>query len=78
MGKQKPKTIIISFFDNSDIVNIIMIGTNAYCLAYKLEKAHVFAISIKNLKFQVAKETRLETDLKNILPEEYHNFFNVF
>ena len=35
-------------------------------------------MSLKDLKFQVTKEARPETDSKNIIPEEYRDFLDVF
>ena len=59
-------------------INIDMIGANAYCAAYCLKRAQVFAISIKNIQYQAKKKTRIETDLKSVVLKKYHNFFNIF
>lgn len=85
MDKQKLKIVVISFFDNSNIkglpiltqastfdtkeVNIAMISVNAYCLAWKLKEALVFAVSIKDLKYQTKKVARPKIDLKSIIPK---------
>lgn len=63
---------------NKSIVNVILIDVDAYCTAYKLKRAQVFAISMKELEFQATKEAKLETDLKSVIPEKYHDFLDIF
>ena len=55
-----------------------MIGIDAYCTAYKLKKAQVFAVSMKDLEYHAEKEVRPETNPRNIVLEEYHAFPDVF
>lgn len=57
MGKKDFKSIstFISTF-NTDIVNVVIIDVDIYSLAWKLKKAQVFAVSIKNLEFQAKKK----------------------
>lgn len=55
-----------------------MIGVNAYCVACKLKSAQVFVVSIKDWKYQTAKEAKPETDLRSIVLQEYHNLLDVF
>lgn len=64
-------------FVTKQIDNVI-IAINIYCMICKLKKAQVFTISLRNLKYQVKKETRLETDLKTMVLVKYHNFLDVF
>ena len=94
MGKQKPKTVVISSLDNShkedspisilapilgtDVVHVAIIGADAYRLACKLKGAQVFAVSMKDLEFQAEKKARPETDPKSVVPEEYHDLLDVF
>ena len=59
-------------------VNVVMIGADAYRAACKLKRALVFAISMRDLKYQVVKEARLEIDPKIVVPEEYHALLNIF
>ena len=59
-------------------VNVAMIDTDIYCITCKLKRAQVFAIFIKNLKYQAEKKARPETDPKNVIPEKYHDFLDVF
>ena len=63
---------------NTKEIDIIMINANTYCTACKLKSAQVFAISMRNLKYQAEKETRSETDPRYIVSEEYHNLLNIF
>lgn len=94
MNKLKPKIVVISFFNKfakkflpisifvltpgKNIMNIPIIGINAYCTTCKLKKAQVFTLFIRDLKFQIGKKVKSETNLKNIIPEEYHDFLNMF
>lgn len=59
-------------------VKITIIGMDAYRTAYKLKRAQVLAISMRNLEYQVEKEARPETNPKTIVPEEYHDLLDVF
>ena len=51
---------------------------NAYCISWKLKKAQVFAVFMRDLKYQAEKEAKPKTDLKNIVQNEYHYLFDVF
>lgn len=59
-------------------VNIAMMSVDTYCVTCKLQRAQIFAISMKDLEYQVRKEARLETNLKTIVSVEYHNFLDIF
>ena len=59
-------------------IDIAMIGADAYCAAYYLKKAQVFALPMRDIQYQAKKKARAETDLKSILPQEYHDFLDVF
>ena len=48
INKQKPKIVIISFFNNLDMVDITIIDANIYYLAFKLKKAQVFVVFTKD------------------------------
>ena len=61
-----------------NIEDIVMIDANAYCLVYQLKQAQVFAISIKNLEFQVEKKAKPETNPKTIIPEKYYDLLDMF
>ena len=55
-----------------------MIGADAYCVTCCLKRAQVFAVLIRDIQYQAEKEARAETDPKNVVPQEYHNFLNIF
>lgn len=57
-------------------VDIAMIGSNTYCIVCRLKKARVFAISMRNLRYQVEKEVIPETDPKTIVSTKYHDFLD--
>ena len=94
MDKRKPETIVISSLDNSGIeglpiptqvstlgtnkVDVAMIGADAYRAACKLKGAQVFAVSMRDLEYQVEKEAKSETNPRSIVSEEYHNLLDVF
>ena len=94
MDKQKPKTIIISSFDNSGIeglpirtqvsilsinkVDVAIIGANAYRATYKFKRAQVFAISMRDLEYQAEIKAKPETNLRSVIPKEYHDLLDIF
>lgn len=55
-----------------------MIDTDSYYATCRLKKAQFFVISIKDLEYQVEKEAKPETNLKNVLPEEYYDLLDIF
>ena len=59
-------------------IDIAMIGVNAYCTACRLKRAQVFAVSMRDIQYQTEKEARAETDPKSVVPQEYHDFLDVF
>ena len=59
-------------------IDIAMIGADAYCIACHLKGAQVFAVLMRDIQYQAEKEARAETDPKSVVPQEYHNFLDVF
>ena len=59
-------------------INIAMIGPDSYCAACCLKKAQLFDILIRDIQYQAKKKTRAETDPISIVPQEYHNYLNIF
>ena len=59
-------------------IDIAMIGADAYRAACHLKRAQVFAISMRDIQYQAEKEARAETDPKSVVPQEYHDFLDVF
>ena len=49
-------------------VDVAIIDTDAYHVAYRLKKAQVFAVSMRDLEYQAEKKTRPETDLRTVVP----------
>lgn len=70
-------SICISKLDK-DVVDITIIGVDGHCLAIKLKGAKVFIISMKKLKFQVAKKAKPEIVPKNVILIKYSNFWIFF
>ena len=59
-------------------INIAIISADVYCTACCLKKAQVFAISMRDIQYQAENEVRAETNPKNVIPQEYYDFFDVF
>lgn len=59
-------------------INIATIYANAYCVTFQLKKTQVFFIFMIDIQYQAEKEVKDEKNLKSVIPQEYHNFFNVF
>lgn len=55
-----------------------ILGVNTYCVVYKLKKAPVFTVSMRDLEYQIEKEARLETNLTTIILGKWHNLLNIF
>lgn len=55
-----------------------MIGADTYRIACKLKKAQVFAVSIRDLKYQAEKEAKPKTDSKSIVQDKYHYLLDIF
>lgn len=72
--KNLPILRLISSLDNS-VVEVTIIGSDAYYITCKLKKVKVFAIFIKDLEFQAAREAKLETNLKSIIPDKVVSWF---
>ena len=59
-------------------IDIAMIGADAYRAACHLKGAQVFAVSMRDIQYQAEKEARAETNPKSVVPQEYHDFLDVF
>lgn len=69
--------ILISKLNNS-IINIAIIDINIYCRSNKSKAAYNFAIFMKDLKFQVVKKAKPETNSKNVVFKKYYDFLSIF
>ena len=94
LQKQKLKTVVISLLDNSvkkDLpipsqtstlgtkkIDVAMIDVDAYYAACRLKEAQVFAVSMRNLEYQAEKEAKSETELRTVVPAEYHDLLDIF
>lgn len=54
-----------------------MIDADIYCMAHRLTRAQVFAISVKNLEYKLEKEATPETNSKTVILAKYHDFFDI-
>lgn len=59
-------------------IDIAMICTNTYCAACHWKEAQIFALSMRDIQYQAGKKARAETNPKNIILQEYHNFLDIF
>ncbi len=59
-------------------IDIAMIGADAYRVNCHLKRVQVFAVSMRDIQYQAEKEARAETDPKSVVPQEYHDFLDVF
>ena len=59
-------------------VDVAMIGADANRAACIFKRAQVFAVSKRDLEYQAEKEVKQETDLRTIVPAEYHDLLDVF
>ena len=59
-------------------IDIAMIGIDAYCAAYYLKKAQVFALSMRDIQYQAEKDARAENNPKSVIPYKYHDFLDIF
>ena len=93
-NNQIPKIIAISSMDNlskenlpistfipihdKSVVDIVIIGADIYHAAYMLKGAQVFAVSMRDLEFQIGKEAKREIDPKSVVLDEYYDLLDVF
>ena len=63
-----------------DKLDIAMVGAAPYKLLTKQSGAEVFAVTLEDIEYQLAKDTRAKDPehIKNLLPEEYHDLIDVF
>ena len=59
-------------------IDIAIIGADTYCATCHLKRAQVFAISMRDIQYQVEKKAGAEIDPISVLPQEYHDFLDVF
>lgn len=59
-------------------INIAIISGDTYRTAGSLIKTQVFAVSIRDIQYQGEKKARAKTNLKSVIPQEYHDFHDIF
>lgn len=79
---KKKLSVPISIVKKSDPknknINIVIISVDICNIVYYLNKAQMFIVLIKDIQYQVKKETRAETSLRSNVSQEYYNFRNIF
>lgn len=69
---------IIKFKLKVKDIEIAIICANAYYILCRLKEAQAFALFMRNIQYQVEKEARAKTDLKNVVSQQYSYFLDVF
>ena len=59
-------------------LNLAFIGGAPFMHLAKKQKADTFAISMRDIEYQLNKTTKPLTDPKTVVPEEYYDFLDVF
>ena len=77
---KKPSVERVS--ENDKPLDLVFIGRAPFiCLAKSKKpkhKAEIFAISMRDIEYQLNNGTKPSTDPKSVVPAEYHDFFDVF
>ena len=71
----KPK---VELADETKPINLAFIGGALFTYLAKQKDVEIFAISMKDIEYQLEKATKTPTDPKIMFPEEYHKFLDVF
>ena len=71
----KPK---VELADKTKPIDLAFIRGALFTYLAKQKDVEIFAISMKNIKYQLKKATKTPTDLKTMVPEKYHKFLDVF
>ena len=71
----KPKVELV---DKTKPIDLVFIGGAPFTYLAKQKDVEIFAISMKDIEYQLEKATKTPTDLKTVIPEEYHKFLDVF
>ena len=71
----KPK---VELADETKPINLAFIGGAPFTYLAKQKDVEIFAISMRDIKYQLKKANKIPTDPKTVVPEEYHKFLNIF
>ena len=78
--KQKDKPSVEQTSENDKPLDLALIGGAPFMhlARSKKQKAEIFAISMRDIEYQLNKRTKPLTNPKTVVPEEYHNFLDGF
>ena len=68
----------IELADETKPIDLVFIGQAPFTYLTKQKDVGIFAISIRDVEYQLKKATKTPTDPKTVVPEEYHKFLDVF
>ena len=71
----KPK---VELADETKLINLTFIEGAPFTYLAKQKDVKIFAISMKDIEYQLKKATKSPTDPKTVIPKEYHEFLDVF
>ena len=71
----KPK---MELADETKPINLAFIEGAPFTYLAKQKNIEIFTMSMRDIKYQLEKATKTPTDLKTVVPEEYHKFLDVF
>ena len=71
----KPK---VELADETKPINLAFIGGAPFTYLAKQKDVEIFAISMRNIEYQLEKATKTPTDPKTVVSEKYHEFLDVF
>lgn len=64
--------------ESPPIVSIATIGAAPFNLLTRRKDVEIFAVSLKDVEYEMAKRKKTVTNPKLVVPEEYHDFLDVF
>lgn len=59
-------------------IDVTIIDADAYYAVYRLKRARVFLVFMRDLEHKAEKEASLETDPKTVISEKYYDLLNIF
>ena len=78
IGKELSERISQKSSAEDKPIDCALIGAAAYKSLTKEKDVQLFAISLRDIDYQLNKESSTPTDPKTKVPEEYHDFLKVF
>ena len=77
----KPATVLkpkVELADETKPIDLAFIRGASFTYFAKQKDVEIFAISMRNIEYQLEKATKTLTDPKTVVLEEYHKFLDVF